>query len=842
MTAVTDQDHTDHTEHMRRMNHGGASGDGGGAMEHSGHTDHASHPRHDSHDSYAGHAGHAGHVDHAGSGAVDGVPRAGGFPEGRLNPGKEDGSGGGRTSDGRPAGGRSDGEDARKAMEEQAGDGGAGEGPEAGDGSGTDPVGGRPARVRDDKDDNGRPARGKDDDERHARVKDDNDRPARGHRAEEGGVSVPRPHAHPSKPRPAADTASARTDPASAGTDPASAKTDAASAKTDAAPAKTDAAPARANAAPAKRDTASAKADADADSESSSEAWDDGLIARRVTEANAAALAADRASTGEPAHRAPGSHTPAPLAYDGPLRSRLDALRELVGLSRTRLDSRTLAEAGRVLDEAAARRKLSGRHTVVALAGATGSGKSQLFNALAGVPISETGVRRPTTAAPIACSWSDGAAGLIDRLGIPGRLRRRPLHGPDVEGQLRGLVLVDLPDHDSAAVQHREQVDRILKLVDAVIWVVDPEKYADAVLHERYLRPMAGHAEIMFIVLNQVDRLPGDAAHQVLDDLRRLLDEDGIALGEHGEPGATVLALSALTGDGVGDLREALGQFVAERGAAARRVAADVDAAAAELRPVYATGRRIGLSEEAREEFAGRLADAVGATAAGEAAERAWLRNANRACGTPWLRLWRWYQGRADSATGRHAVRAQADEEATARQRVEQAVRTVSDRASAGLPAPWAQAVREAAVRGSHGLSEALDDLAARAGMPPGRPPRPGWWPVAVLIQAAMTLLQVAGGAWLAAQIAGVTAPNLGVPVLLMVCGIIGGPLVEWACRMAARGPARRYGQEAERRLREAAASCGRARVLDPVASELLRYREVREQYGRVVRGGSRVG
>ncbi len=45
-----------------------------------------------------------------------------------------------------------------------------------------------------------------------------------------------------------------------------------------------------------------------------------------------------------------------PLAYDGQLRSRLDALRELVGLSRTRLDSGTLAEAGRVLDEAAARR------------------------------------------------------------------------------------------------------------------------------------------------------------------------------------------------------------------------------------------------------------------------------------------------------------------------------------------------------------------------------------------------------------------------------------------------------------------------------------------------------
>ncbi|MGW3955131.1 GTPase [Streptomyces sp. NPDC004752] len=573
-----------------------------------------------------------------------------------------------------------------------------------------------------------------------------------------------------------------------------------------------------------------------ADPADSAGSWDDGLIARRVNET----ADAEQPSLVEP--RAAAPQTPAPLAYDGPLRSRLDALRELVGLSRTRLDSVTLAEAGRVLDEAAARRKLSGQHTVVAIAGATGSGKSQLFNTLAGVAISETGVRRPTTAAPIACSWSDGAATLIDRLGIPGRLRRRPLQSPEAEAQLRGLVLIDLPDHDSAAVQHREQVDRILKLVDAVIWVVDPEKYADAVLHERYLRPLAGHAEVMFVVLNQTDRLPGEAADQILDDLRRLLDEDGIALGEHGEPGAIVLSLSALTGQGIAELRETLGRFVTERGAAARRISADVDAAAAGLRPVYATGRRAGLTEEARAEFSARLADAVGATAAGEAAERAWLRNANRACGTPWLRLWRWHQKRFDVVTGRLLLQTQADEEATARQRVEQAVRTVSDRASVGLPVPWAQAVREAAVRGSQGLPEALDELAARAGLSPGRPPRPGWWPVAVLVQAAMTLLQIVGGLWLVGQIVGVMAPNLGVPVLLMMAGIVGGPLVEWSCRMAARGPARRYGQEAERRLREAAAGCGRARVLDALAAELLRYQEVREQYGRVTRVSAGVG
>ncbi|MFJ4743879.1 GTP-binding protein [Streptomyces sp. NPDC088775] len=584
--------------------------------------------------------------------------------------------------------------------------------------------------------------------------------------------------------------------------------------------------------------------------------WNDGLIARR-----AAAKAVDP----EP-ETAPDDDVPPPLveAYvpsGGPLRPRLDALRELVGLSRARLDGATLAEAGRVLDEAAARQRLSSRHTVVAIAGATGSGKSTLFNTLAGAQISDTGLRRPTTAAPLACSWTDGAAGLLDRLAIPGRLRRRPQQGAaDSDEALQGLVLVDLPDHDSAATEHREQVDRVLALVDAVIWVVDPEKYADAALHERYLRPLAGHAEITFVVLNQIDRLPGDAADQVLDDLRRLLDEDGMALGEHGEPGATVMSLSALTGEGVDELREVLGRFVQERTAAARRLSADVDAAAARLRPVYVAEGRPGLGERAREEFADRLAEAVGAAAAGQAAEREWRRNAGRACGTPWLRLWRWYEStRRPGSLERPARPEPPEEQLTARQLVEQAVRTLADEAAHGLPGPWAQAVREAAVHGAEGLPEALDTLAQRVGTEPapggsavvatgvagasgvahsgrvgGKPPRPKWWPAAVLTQASMTLLQIFGGLWLVGQIVGVLEPGYLTPALVMLTGVVGGPLVEWSCAAAARGPARRYGQEAERQLRETASACGRARVLDPVAAELVRYREVRERFAAV--------
>ncbi|MYT33595.1 ATP-binding protein [Streptomyces sp. SID8354] len=605
------------------------------------------------------------------------------------------------------------------------------------------------------------------------------------------------------------------------------------------------------------------------------------------------------------------------------LRPRLEALRELIALSRSRLDGTALDEAGRVLEAADERYRLSGEHTVVALAGATGSGKSSLFNALAGAPRSEAGARRPTTAEPVACVWSGGrpgAEGLLRRLGVPVHRRHTPAQGSP---ELAGLVLLDLPDHDSSAIGNREQVDRLLKLVDAVVWVVDPEKYADAVLHERYLRPLAGYAEVTFVVLNQVDRLPGDAADQVVDDLRRLLDEDGLALGEHGEPGATVLALSAATGEGVAELRETLGQFVAERGAADRRLTADVDTAAERLRTAYVADRRVGLTERAREEFDDRLAEAVGAVAIGRAAERDWLRLAARACGSPWSRLrsrrkarrtrrrgttamtggdglgagavriaaprtgagagpadagpagsestrsestrsgrtrsgrtrsGRTRSGRTRSGRGRSGrvrsgdeaagavpVRSVAagsvrgeDGRAAARPVVEQAVRTVAGEAALGLPMPWAQAVREAAGRGAEGLPEALDAVAAEAEAALRRGPdaRPRWWTVAAAVQGLLFVLQVVGVLWLLGAVTGVTdAAEWLSGVLPAVVGSVGGPVLTWLCGMVARGPARRYGQEAERGLRGAAAGCGRARVLEPVAAELLRYREVRERY-----------
>ncbi|MEU4887145.1 MULTISPECIES: GTPase [Streptomyces] len=616
---------------------------------------------------------------------------------------------------------------------------------------------------------------------------------------------------------------------------------------------------------------------------------------------------AGESGSASPAQDLPAAPVPPPphTGFSRPLRTRLEALRELVGLSAARLDAHTLTEAGHVLDEAVARHRLSLDHTVVALAGAGGSGKSTLFNALAGAPVSEAGIRRPTTTAPLACTWSDGADGLLDRLGVPSALRRRAPHHPreqrpglapdpqpgDAGGPapgLDGLVLLDLPDHDSAVPGHRRQVDRLLGLVDAVVWVVDPEKYADAVLHERYLRPLAGYDEVTFVALNQTDRLPGDAVHRVLHDLRRLLDEDGLAVGEHGEPGAVVLALSALTGEGVGELRDQLARFVAARTAAERRLAADVDGAADRLAPVCLAEGWTGLSARGREEFEDRLAASVGAAAAGQAAERAWLSRAEQACGTPWTRLrHRRAAGRSpvpraaampaadgpaagsalggdaacpgpdapvtvpaataeagtapDSATGTDTGTGSGEPGArAARAVVEQAVRTLAGDATAGLPEPWARAVLDTAVSGTEGLAEALDRAAARP-LPGVRPARPRWWAAVSATQWLLLMLQAAAAVWLVAVLTAGPAGDWPPPALLLAAASLGGPLLARVCRLAARGPARLHGRDTERWLRDASAACGRSRVLEPVAAELLRYREARAQHAVTAFGPGRL-
>ena len=242
-------------------------------------------------------------------------------------------------------------------------------------------------------------------------------------------------------------------------------------------------------------------------------------------------------------------------------------------------DADLLADAEALLARAGERLRLSSHHTIVVLAGGTGSGKSSLFNQLAGAQYSPAGVLRPATREPHACVWGmDGAGPLLDWLGIqPRRRYARSSALEEGERALTGLLLVDLPDHDSVTSGSSE-VSRLVAQADLMVWVLDPQKYADAAVHSRYLVPMAGHSSVIAAALNQADLLTPEQAEDCVSDLRRLLDAEGLH-------DARVLVTSATSAAGVADLRRALIETVIARQAALRRISADVDAVAARFVP-----------------------------------------------------------------------------------------------------------------------------------------------------------------------------------------------------------------------------------------------------------------
>jgi GTP-binding protein EngB required for normal cell division len=272
------------------------------------------------------------------------------------------------------------------------------------------------------------------------------------------------------------------------------------------------------------------------------------------------------------------------------LSPRLEALAELVRIGRARQSQGTQAQeaqehdgggfskpllddAEAVLKRAGERLRLSGNHTVVALAGGTGSGKSTLFNALSGATFSPPGVTRPMTRHAHACVWGmQGAAPLLDWLGVQRRHRYARASVLDSgESDLDGLILLDLPDHDSVVTASMAAVDRLSKLADMVVWVLDPQKYADAAVHNRYLIPLAGHADVFTVVLNQIDLLSPQQARECEEDLRRLLDAEGLI-------DAPIFPVSARTGDGLGELRALLTETVTRNRTVTDRIAADIDA------------------------------------------------------------------------------------------------------------------------------------------------------------------------------------------------------------------------------------------------------------------------
>lgn len=511
---------------------------------------------------------------------------------------------------------------------------------------------------------------------------------------------------------------------------------------------------------------------------------------------------------------------------------RLEALNNARELAEGVLPDESLEEVFELLERASSRRSLSADHTVVGFFGATGSGKSSLFNAVSGAEIATAAARRPTTSEPLAGVWrEDGSEPLLDWLEVRNRHHAAPVEG-FADGDT-GLILLDLPDFDSTRAANRKIVQRMVGLVDVLVWVLDPQKYADASVHNEFLAPLAAHGAVTLVVLNQVDRLPKRDMEPVLESLKGILARDGLGKVQ-------VLAASALVGTGVDKVRSAIRSVVVQRQASSQRLAADVARASLQLRKVSGEGEAAGVRPAARARLADELATAANVPLVVGAVASSYRLESTRRTGWP---VTRWLVRFRPDPLRRLNLRSASAPElnrtslppagAPERARTDAAVRGFADDASAGAPGPWRAAIRGAAREGRERLPDALDQAIAGTDLMASR--KSWWWGVFNVIQW-LALITVLGGlGWLGVlamlgyfQMPVPQVPRVEgwpAPTLMIAGGVVLGVFLALTGRFIAAAAAKARATRARKRLRTAVAEVARELVVEPVEVEVSRLR-----------------
>lgn len=511
---------------------------------------------------------------------------------------------------------------------------------------------------------------------------------------------------------------------------------------------------------------------------------------------------------------------------------RLEALNDARELAEGILSDESLNAVFEVLERASSRRSLSAEHTVVGFFGATGSGKSSLFNAVGGAEIATAAARRPTTSEPLASVWGvPGSEPLLDWLEVSQRHHASAL--PGFADETTGLILLDLPDFDSTRAANREIVQRMVGLVDVLVWVLDPQKYADAAVHNDFLTPLASHAAVTLVVLNQIDRLPKSEVNPVLESLQGILAREGLGRVQ-------VLGTSAVTGEGIDEVRAAIRRVVLQREASSKRLAADVTRESSRLAAESGDGEAAGVSSGARARLADELASAANVPLVVEAVAKSYTIESTRRTGWPvtrWLvRLrpdpLRRLNLRRDepSAVNRTSLPPAGAPE---RARTDAAVREFADAASEGAPGPWRAAIRSAARDARDQLPDALDQAVAGTELSAGK--KSWWWPLFNFVQW-LALLTVLGGlGWLGVlgvlgylQLPVPQAPRVEgwpLPTLMILCGVVLGIFLAITGRVIGAVAARVRAAAARRRLKTAVTAVAERRVVEPLEEQISRLR-----------------
>ena len=442
-------------------------------------------------------------------------------------------------------------------------------------------------------------------------------------------------------------------------------------------------------------------------------------------------------------------------------------------------------------------------------------------------------------------------------------------HAVVQDASLDGLVLLDLPDHDSTATAHREEVDRLARIVDVFVWVVDPQKYADAALHHDYLRRFAGHAAVTVLVLNQIDTIPPEHRSAAQDDLARIVAADGLAVARPGmiakvtggDEGVRIIGASARTGEGIDALRREIAARVSARRALVDRLDADIDWVADDVHRTVGDRAPRAVSGRAADDLGAALAGAAGVDGVADAVAEAHRRRGAQVAGWPptrWISRLKpdplrrlGLDRRHDEAVGS----GDADERVlvgrtslpppspVATAAVSSAIRRIADDASTGLPDLWRQRIATVASSRRADLDDALDRAVGTSRLPMGRP---RWWSVAGVVQRVLAGALAVGVLWLLGifvvawlNLPDLPTPRLGevpLPTALTIGGAALGLLVAALARWATSIAARRRGAIARRRLVGATTDVGRDLVLGPVDAELQTMARLHELVVRLRR------
>lgn len=457
--------------------------------------------------------------------------------------------------------------------------------------------------------------------------------------------------------------------------------------------------------------------------------------------------------------------------------------------------------------------------TLVVLVGSSGTGKSSLLNCLTGKRTTPVGNIRPTTTEIRGFTKDpEGARDFGDYLGIP---LVSPVpdttepHLPDnlvvVEAPDRRLLTDDCPDLVGT-------VENLLDAADLIVWVTEPQKYADVDFLQDLQRWADSHSSL--VVLTHTDMLATDALEEVKTDLQRIITTRGLEL--------RLLTTSIYQDASLSEFRQTVQMASAPPESDYRAMQTKLRKIAKRINSEAQLGREIDSPAARLEtEFCDAITQACGKANVEQQLHHDYL-SGSRPLVVPAPVTW------LAGLKPNHQKTSFTPHLAGVLE-VQKAAKSYAQQTAPGFPRIWQSFLMRRAGRHSETLVSALNLATTSWDVP--RVKRQLWWRLWWLLQWLCNVLAVIGFVWLliwlVCLLGGVTLPGAIGPVPLAPLAFIVGILLAVLCAVggmklsAAR--ARKHGETGAAKFHQLTDEVSRKAFLEPMQQDLLLYMQLRE-------------